>query len=47
MRKMAMEGHRRGSRECHKGKMSNEEQEGHLVVMRVQLEVLQGWLQEK
>ena len=27
--------------------MSNEERERKLVVMRVQLEVLQGWLQEK
>ena len=47
MSKMAMEGHRRGSIECHKGKMSNEERERNIVVMRVQLEVLQGWLQEK
>ena len=47
MRKMVMEGHKRVSRECHKGKMSNEERERNLAVMRVQLEVIQGWLQEK
>ena len=40
MRKMAMEGHRRGSIEFHKGKMSNEELERNLAVMRVQLDVL-------
>ena len=47
MKQMAMEDHKRGSRDFHKGKMSNEERERNLAVMRVQLEVLQGWLQEK
>ena len=44
---MAMEAQRRGSKECHKDKISDEDRKRDIAVMKVQLEVLQGWLQEK
>ena len=43
MSNMTIEAHRRGS----KDKISDEDQERDIAVMKVQLEVLQGWLQEE
>ena len=42
-----MEDQRRGSEECHKGKMTDEVREREIAVMKVQLQVLEEWLQEQ
>ena len=47
MKKMIMEDQRRGSKECHREKMNYEDRERDITVMKVQLKVLEGWLQEK
>jgi len=46
MEKMIMEDQKRGSKECHRGEMTDEVQEREIVVMKVQLQVLEEWLQE-
>ena len=45
--KMMMEDHRRGSEECHRGEMTDNVREREIAVMKVQLQVLQEWLQEQ
>lgn len=45
--KMIMEDHRRGSEECHSNEMTAEDREREIAVMKVQLQVLEEWLQEQ
>lgn len=47
MGKMIMEDQRRGLEECHRGEMTDEVREREIAVMKVQLQVLQEWLQEQ
>ena len=47
MEKMIMEDQRRGSEECHRGDMTDKVREREIAVMKVQLQVLQEWLQEQ
>ena len=47
MEKMIMENQRRGSEECHRGEMTDEVREREIAVMKVQLQVLEEWLQEQ
>ena len=47
MEKMIMEGQRRGSEECHRGEMTDDVREREIAVMKVQLHVLEEWLQEQ
>ena len=47
MKKMIMEDHRKGSKEFHRDKMNDDDRERDIAVMKVQLEVLKGWLQEE
>ena len=47
MREMTMEDCRRVSYKCHECKMSDEEHEIRLAVMREQLDILTEWLQGK
>ena len=47
MEKTIMEDQRRGSEECHRGKMIDEVRDKEIAVMKVQLQVLQEWLQEQ
>ena len=47
MEKMIMEDQRRGSEECHRDEMTDEVQEREITVMKVQLQVLEEWLQEQ
>ena len=44
---MIMEDQRRGSKECHRDNMNDENRERDNAVMKVQLEVLKEWLQEE
>lgn len=45
--KMIMEDQRRGSEECHNDEMTVEVREREISVMKVQLQVLEEWLQEQ
>ncbi len=45
--KMIMEDHRRGSEECHRDEMTAKVREREIAVMKVQLQVLEEWLQEQ
>ena len=45
--KMIMEDQRRGSEECHNDEMTAEVRERDIAVMKVQLQVLEEWLQEQ
>ena len=47
MEKMIMEDQRRGSEECHRDEMTAEVREREIAVMKVQLQVLEEWLQEQ
>ena len=47
MEKMIMEDQRRGSEECHNDEMTAEVRERDIAVMKVQLQVLEEWLQEE
>ena len=47
MEKMIMEDQRRGSEECHSNEMTAEVREREIAVMKVQLQVLEEWLQEQ
>lgn len=42
-----MEDQRRGSEECHSDERTAEVREREIAVMKVQLQVLEEWLQEK
>ena len=44
---MIMEDQRRGSKECHRDKMNDEDRKRDIGMMKVQLEELKGWLQEE
>ena len=45
--KMIIEDQTRGSKECHRGNMTDKDREREIAVMKVQLEVLKEWLQEE
>ena len=47
MEKMIMEDQRIGSEEFQRGEMTDEVQEREIAVMKVQLQVLEEWLQEQ
>ena len=47
MKEMIMEDQRRGSEECHRGEMTDGVREREIAVMKVQLQVLEEWLQEQ
>lgn len=47
MEKMIMEDQRKGSEECHIGEMTDEVRGREIAVMKVQLQVLEEWLQEQ
>jgi len=47
MEKVIMEDQRRGSEECHSDEMTAEVREREIAVMKVQLQVLEEWLQEQ
>jgi len=47
MEKMIMEDQRRGSEECHRDEMTAEVREREIAVMKVQLQVLEEWLQKQ
>ena len=47
MEKIIMEDQRRGSEECHNDEMNAEVRERDIAVMKVQLQVLEEWLQEQ
>ena len=42
-----MEDQRRGSEECHRSEMTDKVREREIAVMKVQLQVLEEWLQEQ
>ena len=46
MEKVIMEDPRRHLEECHRGEMTDEVREREIAVMKVQLQVLEEWLQE-
>ena len=47
MEKMIMEDLRRGSDKFHRGKMTDKVREREIAVMKVQLQVLEEWMQEQ
>ena len=42
-----MEDQRRCSEECHRGEMTDEVREREIAIIKVQLQVLEEWLQEQ
>ena len=47
MEKIIMENHRIGLEEFHRGEMTDEVREREIAVMKVQLQVLEQWLQKQ